>query len=287
MTPQIVTLIWRVLLPFDSSSGAPLFVLNNALFWLSLCVFALTLFKTWYARLFFLVLCGLLSPCVLILAHVWSDAMLIGVLSSACALIFLSATGRGKGWAVLALPFLVLAGLVRFNAFPALLPILCYWWYVMLAGTLKTWRPPVRCAVLLTLTVVFLAGVFSVNKALEKRFVTIPMSAWAVVAMWDLAAISLTANEMRIPSFAMPPTTTLEELRKHFREDSNTTIYAVVYDNGSPQPYTPSQLKEINRALLAAIIEHPGAYFEHRWRLTRYLFGRYNHDKSLTFHADI
>jgi hypothetical protein len=287
MTPQIVTLAWRLLLPLDPSSGAPLFILDNILFWLSLCIFALTLFRAWYARLFFLVLCGLLSPCVLILAHVWSDAMLIGALALACALIFLSATGRGKAWAVLALPFLVFAGLVRFNAFPALLPIICYWWYVMLAGTLKTWRLPARCAVLLTLTVVFLAGVFSVNKALEKRFVTIPMSPWAVVAMWDLAAISLVTGEMRIPPFTMPPTTTLKELREKFREDSNTTIYVVVYDNGSPSPYTPVQLKEINRAWQAAIVEHPKVYFEHRLRLTRYLFGRYNHEKSITFHAGI
>jgi len=287
MTPQIVTLVWRLLLPLDPSSGAPLFVLGNVFFWLSLCIFALTLFRVWYARLLFLVFCGLLSPCVLTLAHVWSDAMLTGALSLACALMLLSATGRGKGWAVLALPFLVFAGLVRFNAFPALLPIICYWWYVMLEGTLKSWRLPARCAVLLVAALVFLAGIFAVNKALEKRFVTIPMSAWAVVALWDLAAISLATNEMRVPSFALYPSTTLKELREHFREDSNTPIYAVVYDRGYPQPYTSAQLKEINRGLLAAMMEHPEAYLEHRWRLTRYLFGRYKHEKSMTFYAGI
>ncbi|MDR0247005.1 MAG: hypothetical protein LBI16_01195 [Burkholderiales bacterium] len=287
MTPQIVTLIWRLLLPLDPSSGAPLFVLDNLFFWLSLCIFALMLFRAWYARLLFLTFCGLLSPCVLILAHVWSDAMLVGVLSLACALIFLSVLGYGKIWAALALPFLILAGLVRFNAFPALLPIIYYWWYVMLAGALKTWRLPARCAVLLTVTVALLAGIFSVNKALEKRFVTIPMSAWAVVALWDLAAISIATDEMRIPSFAMPPTTTLKELREYFRGDSNTSIYAVIHDNGSPSPYTSAQLKEINRTLLTAIIESPEAYIEHRWRLTRYLFGRYNHEKSLTFYSGI
>ncbi|MDR0250325.1 MAG: hypothetical protein LBI35_03295 [Burkholderiales bacterium] len=287
MTPQIVTFIWRLMLPLDPSSGAPLFVLDNILFWLSLCIFALTLFRAWYARLLFLVFCGLLSPCVLILAHMWSDAMLVGALSLACALIFLSAMGHGKTWAILALPFLMLAGLMRFNVFPALFPIICYWWYVMLAGVLKTWRLPARCAVLLTVTVALLTGIFSVNKALEKRFVTIPMSAWAVVALWDLAAISIATGEIRVPSFAMPPTTTLKELREHFRGDSNTPIYTVIHDNGSPSPYTPAQLKEINRTLLTAIIEHPKVYLEHRWRLTRYLFGRYNHEKSLTFYAGI
>ncbi|MDR2016092.1 MAG: hypothetical protein LBP90_00555 [Burkholderiales bacterium] len=287
MTPQIVTLVWRLLLPLDSSSGAPLFILGNVLFWLSLCIFALTLFRAWYARLLFLAFCGLLSPCVLILAHVWSDATLIGALSLACALMFLSAVGHGKIWAVLALPFLVFAGLARFNAFPALFPIICYWWYVMLAGTLKSWRLSARYAVLLTVTAVFLAGIFTANKTLEKHFVTIPMSAWAVVALWDLAAVSLAAGEMRIPSFAMPSTTTLKELREHFRKDANTTIYAVVYDNGNPSPYTAEQLKEINRALLTTIGKHPKAYFEHRWRLTRYLFGRYGHEKSLAFYAGI
>ncbi|MDR0770723.1 MAG: hypothetical protein LBE75_05945 [Burkholderiales bacterium] len=287
MTPQIVTLVWRLLLPLDPSSGAPLFVLNHIFFWLSLCIFAVTLFRTWYAQILFLIFCGLLSPCVLILAHVWGDAMLIGVLSLACALMFLSAMGHGKWWAVLALPFLLLVGLVRFNALPALLPIICYWGYLTLAGSLKNRRLSARYVVLLVVAAAFLAGIFTVNRALEKRFVTISMSAWAVVALWDLAAVSLATGEMLIPSFARPSTTTLKDLQKHFREDANTTIYAVVYDNGNPQPYTSAQLKRINKALLAAIIAHPKAYFEHRWRLTRYLFGRYGHEKSLVSYAGI
>jgi len=288
MTPQIVTLVWRLLLPLDPSSGAPLFVLDNIFFWLALCIFALALFQAWYARLLFLMLCGLLSPCVLILAHAWSDAMLVGALSLACALMFLSAMGYGKRWAVLAFPFLAFAGLVRFNALPALLPLFCYWWYVMLAGTsLKPRRWFVCGVVLLATTAVSLAGIFTANKMLEKRFVTIPMSVWAVVALWDLAAVSLATGEMQIPSFAMSPTTTHKELREHFREDRNVPVYAVIYDNGNPVPYTSTQLKEINKAWLTAIIKHPGAYFEHRWRLTRYLFGRYDRKDSLAFSAGI
>ncbi|MCL2871542.1 MAG: hypothetical protein FWF41_00930 [Betaproteobacteria bacterium] len=288
MTPQIVTLVWRLLLPLDPSSGAPLFVLDNVFFWSALCIFSFVLFQAWYARLLFLIFCGLLSPCVLILAHVWSDAMLVGALSLACALIFLSTIGHGKWWAILALPFLIFAGLVRFNAFSALLPLLCYWWYVMLAGTsLRPQRLLVYGVVLLVATAVSLAGIFVSNKMLEKRFVTIPMSAWTVVALWDLAAVSLATGEMQIPSFAILPTTTQKELREHFREDSNTTIYAVVYDNGNPVPYTPTQLKEINKAWLTAIIKHPEAYVEHRWRLTRYLFGRYDREESLALSAGI
>lgn len=286
MTPQIMPLIWRALLPMTPNSGGALFVLNNLCYWLALFIFAIALFHSPIARFLILLICGLLSPCLLIMAHLWTDAMLISGLSLASAFIFMSMIRQQARWLLIAIPLLIYSGLTRSNALTALLPIYTLTAYLLvkfLFSHQKIQRAPVQFFATMSITCCLLLLNFGINKILEHRFITIKMSSWAVVALWDLVAISIETNQMLLPEFTHPATTTVDALRNHFREDANTTIYRVVYDNGNPRPYTIEQRRAINHAWINAIAKHPAIYLQHRWRLTQYLFGRYRNKDSQTF----
>jgi hypothetical protein len=97
---------------------------------------------------------------------------------------------------------------------------------------------------------------------------------WSVVALWDMAAVSLAEGRMVFPADFVVPGATVDDLRPHFTDWSNTTVLM----SGKLVPtlareYSPEQIAELRRAWLRLPLDHPGPYFAHRLRLAELLFG--------------
>jgi hypothetical protein len=99
-----------------------------------------------------------------------------------------------------------------------------------------------------------------------------PTQAWTVVALWDLAALSIEADRVLVPASLTPAGLSVGELRKGFVEYANPPLF----DIGKIQvslyvPYSPAQVSDLQQAWLAAVLDDPAGYLRHRARLARYL----------------
>jgi hypothetical protein len=99
-----------------------------------------------------------------------------------------------------------------------------------------------------------------------------PTQAWTVVALWDLAALSLAADRVLIPPDLTYAPIALDELRRVYVPYANPPLF----DLGKIQlslyvPYPPPKVRELQRAWLDAVARRPLDYLEHRARLARYL----------------
>jgi hypothetical protein len=92
--------------------------------------------------------------------------------------------------------------------------------------------------------------------------------------LWDLAAVSLEERRILIPDSLLLPGLTLQELESNFVPFTNTSTFQTNKILLSLWvPYTAKQNHDLLRAWLTLPFEHPSAYWRHRWRLTRLLFG--------------
>jgi len=97
---------------------------------------------------------------------------------------------------------------------------------------------------------------------------------WPIVAMWDLAAVSIAEDRLLFPPAWVDPALTVADLRRDFVPYVNVPSFAAgqlklnyYFD------YTPAQFAQLRDAWLALPARHPRAYFGHRARLSAYLFG--------------
>lgn len=99
-----------------------------------------------------------------------------------------------------------------------------------------------------------------------------PTQAWTVVALWDLAALSLADGRVLIPPELTYAPLALDELRRGYVPYANPPLF----DLGKIQlslyvPYSPPKARALQRAWLQAVAARPLDYLEHRVRLARYL----------------
>ena len=193
----------------------------------------------------------------------WDTLSMLGVAA-------LLAERRRPGWPRLlpALGFFVLACAYRHNALALVLPLL---WYMsgrlpFLADRRTAWR--VLVSALLAAVVALLAALPSQHPSVTRRTV------WPVTALWDIAAVSIARDEMRIPEAWQARPLTLDELRQAFTPWSNTSIFAtgkleisLYFDPGA------QQMADLRRAWLQLWTQAPLEMLAHRARLTAMLFG--------------
>jgi hypothetical protein len=99
-------------------------------------------------------------------------------------------------------------------------------------------------------------------------------SMWPTVALWDLAAVSVEEHRILIPPSLLMPGLTLQEIESDFVPFTNTSTFQTDKILLSLRtPYTAKQDRDLLRAWLTLPFQHPAAYWRHRWRLTRFLFG--------------
>ena len=116
-----------------------------------------------------------------------------------------------------------------------------------------------------------------------------------MVAVWDLAAISVAADDNVIPDYAMRHADmTVEEIRALFSPTSNVPLCRL--EGGVRKVYcvevlplrkgdglAKEKVGELITAWLSDIINHPIAYLSHRTNLMLHLFDIYRDDRKVGF----
>lgn len=276
ITSPTMIALWRGLDAVYAGPGL-LFALHLAMFWSGLALVAHALRS---GRLATLILMGAaaFAPVVWVLrAHVWTDVGLMAALTLAVGALANAQHDGHRAWLALALPALFYATALRHNALPALLPLVvwCGW---LMTRDLRAMSavPRLRAGIAASgvLLILFVATA-AIDARVQRQ---VPM--WPSLAQWDLAAISVSSGQLLLPAWMVGPGMSVAELGGAFRGWSNTPMLQHT-QHGMRNPLSPmsaDELAELRSAWFAAIRAHPRAWFAHRWRLTRALFGTHARD---------
>lgn len=260
----VMSIMWSVLDKAWPHSGN-LHTVHVVFAYAAFLLLSLALFRRWPARVVFLVALGTWPSLTASIAHIWKDTPMLAFFVMATAL-FLIERRQPARWALhLAAVMLAAACLYRHNALPAVLPLL--YWYVHRLGVAGQVRKLALTAGLAGVVLV-LSNLPNLHRGVSERQV------WPVVAVWDLAAVSIETGVMRIPPRWHAADLTLAELEEAFQPWSNTTIF----DGGKllislyVEPDDERSM-ELLRAWLGLWVHEPMAIARHRLRLTANLLG--------------
>ena len=275
IVPPVFVLVWRVCDALLAGPGL-VFALHLVLFWCGLALLVRALrFGALAAVAGMLIVAW--APVVLLLrGHVWTDVGLFSALTFAAGALATAQAGSQRRWLLFALPALVYAGALRHNALPAVLPFAL--WLGWLVGRARTGTAArLRCALGAAAPIVLsVLLMLSAGASVQTR---VPL--WPMLAQWDLAAISIAADEMLLPDFMIGPGLDVPELAEAFRPWSTSPMLQNTR-HGMHDPlgenYSATQLTRLRQTWLAAIAAHPRAWLAHRWHLTRALFGNHGLD---------
>lgn len=269
-----MTWLWRAGNALAPGPGA-MFVLQLALFWCGLVSIAQQLSASTLWRSVFMLTAGMAPVCFVLLSHVWTDVMLMAVLTCALGLVLRSREGD-RFWLWAALALLLLAFTLRHNAAVAVFPLLIYVEHRRNAGT-----DPVAGERLRTVGVAVLVTImFQFASMLLERTVDTPRTVFVATQQWDVAAISLDVGTILLPPESHGEGLTLDDLRGAVVPYSNTTLFERT-KAGMREPFLlPADPlnDKIRHAWTDAVVAHPLAYFAHRWQLTQALFGTKSRD---------
>jgi hypothetical protein len=264
-----MTWLWR-LAGYFAPGPSPLFLLQLLMFWGGLVLIGTALYKRLVARMGFMILAAGGPICLVLFSFVANDVMFMSVLSLALGILLHSTKNRKPLLLSVALMLIFLALLLRKNALPAILPLVIYVLFLIQSDS-GCRKALLRSTVLaIPIVLVMQAGGLLLDRTADRR-VTI----FAGTALWDLAAVSISANEILLPPGSHGDGLTVDDLRNAFEPYANTTIFERTHA-GMRQPFLdPSDPlnEDIWRAWVGAILAHPGDYLAHRWRLTLILFG--------------
>jgi hypothetical protein len=280
-SPVAMIALWQLV---DALWPAPaaMLVLHFAAYWTGLVLLALQFWPSLVPRIVFLLGVGFLPPTFVIMGHVWTDVSLIAAMTLAFGLTVTGALRRRPVALVLALPVIVYTGVVRYNALLAILPLATLWAW----SASDAWRrrrgagaSAVRGLAVAALAVTLVGGSFAFGRVLDQRMARERVATWTLVALWDLAAMSVRTDTMLVPEFARTPGLTLETLRRDYTPLVNVPIFSQaqhVRHGLDDERFSAEELDRLRDAWLRTIAAHPLAYAQHRWDVSSHLFGRFD-----------
>jgi hypothetical protein len=274
--PPLQTLLWSLIEPYWSGPSSQL-LLQQMMVWMGLAGIAASLHAHWGLRAVLVGLVGLWPPLLLLSAHIWKDIPMLGAFALAVWMLRLELRHPGWRYRGLALLTLLIACACRHNAITGAAPLLLWIGWRALGDfpRLAARSPIARLlwalppALLASLALQALAQVPNFAPGVKRT-----EAVWSVVALWDMAAVSIAEDRLLIPQDFRLPDTRVEHLREHFVDFSNTTVF----NSGKLMPtlvvdYSDAQIDALRRAWLALPFGHPRTYFAHRLRLAELLLG--------------
>lgn len=263
--------LWQITDAIWSGPGAP-FLIQLVLFWSGLALIANALECGDLARIGFMLAAAFAPVIFVLLAHLWTDVLLLATLAFAVGALLCWRDTRRAGWLVAFWLALTFAMTLRHNALPAAVPLVAH----CLVLHLRSRTPALgyRRAILVASVAVLCAGLYAVGGlsalSAQRRF-----AVWPATAMWDLAAISIKADRVLLPEVTRKPELTPDDLRAAYVPYANVPVFTATQRHvigpffllGDPA------VTAVDDAWVEAIFAHPAAYAAHRWRLTRALFG--------------
>ncbi|MDP2186631.1 MAG: hypothetical protein Q8J93_14380 [Xanthomonadales bacterium] len=268
--PPLQAMLWHYLDRFWPGPGG-MFTLQVMLYWAGLALLVAQLKASAALRVGLVLMLGLWPPLFGLMPHLWKDVPMAALLVLANALLLHDLRRPALVTRVSVLGCLVLICALRHNALLAVVPLAG--WLVWREAALRQWRlsTPLKLlvTVLLSAALQWLAGLPA-----RAPSVTPADSPWSVVALWDIAAVSLAENQLLFPPGFARDDVDLVLLRERFSPYSNTSLYSDdAFRHSLFVPYSDAERARLRRAWLQLPFAHPAAYFAHRARLSALLFG--------------
>jgi hypothetical protein len=269
--PLIMVLIWRCT-DFLLPGPGGYYIFQTCLYWFSLALFASALnIKPWLKILIVLSL-GFWPPLWGLSLHLWKDIGTMSFFSLATAFLAYDYNNAKRSWRLLALACIVLACAYRHNALSAGAVFLVY--LVYRETSLYTQKPFLKKKIVLFASVLLIGAVqltILLPLSLLKQKVE-PL--WPLQALWDISAVSVHENKLLFPPGWTSPKLTMAILKREFNPSVNVTIFesSLIYVN----PYYPMSEQDfaaLKEVWLRLPIDHPKAYWQHRWYVSKNLFG--------------
>ena len=280
-SPVAMTALWSLLLDL-TGNPATLLAVNFVAFYSGLALAAIAIGERTWINATVIVVAGL-SPLALVqMAHLLTDAHLAAVMTLATGLGARGMNAQRRAPLAASLALLVYAGATRYNALVAIVPFA-----VLIAPAIA---PAARRGIASIVCVVALAlASLVVSFTFDRALVRERISVWPVIALWDLAAISVDRGVLLLPSFTRGPGMTVQELvvTGAFNPTANTYLFMRSHSgmrDGFTYPYSADERRVLAVAWLDAIRDHPIAYARHRLRTFWLLVGPHDGDvRGATF----
>ena len=274
ITPVPMLGLWAILLRL-SGNPASLFCVNLAMFWVGLGLAALAMRGPVSWRMVILIVCGLNPLSLVQMSHLLSDAHLAALLILALGLVASATRWQRNGLLWIAAALILYAGTIRQNALIAVLPLGA----LLATAWLQDHPASVRRMLLAATGTCLLAG--ALGFALDRALVVERRPLWPMLALWDLAAISVATDELQLPAFTHGAGLSTQELRDTGAFDPVTATSLFAHSrsgigSGLDHPYPPEQRAELARVWLKSVLEHPRAWLAHRMRTMALLCGRHD-----------
>jgi len=262
--PPVMVRIWmlsRALLPDPGG----MLLLQCLVWWSALGLFAQALGGPAFKRVAIVLVLGLWPPLLGLLPHLWKDVWMSCGFALAVALLAMDLRSPHRGWRLSALLALTLACAFRLNALSAALPLLV--WIAWREASLGT---GMRLLCLLVSLVAVQTGSALINHVPEER----QSPGWTMVALWDVAAVSIAENRLLFPPGWTSPDLSVADLRRDFVPYVNVPSFESGQLRLNPDfVHTKQEYDQLLRAWAALPFSHTRAWWWHRVELSSYLFG--------------
>jgi hypothetical protein len=273
IVPPLFVWVWRIGNLLVDGPGA-VFALHLALFWCGLALLVRALRCAPFTAIAVMLVVALAPVSLVLRGHVWTDVGLFSALTFAAGALACAQVDRRRRWLLPAASALFYAAALRHNALPAIVPFAA--WFAWLSLRDVAAAGATRIALMSVVLLIALAGLGRWLDAGVDRHVPV----WPSLAQWDLAAVSIATDRLRLPDFMIGPGLDVAELAGAFRSWSNTPMLANAR-HGIRDPfadYSAQELATLRSAWLNAITGEPRAWLAHRARLSRALFGTHPGD---------
>lgn len=275
--PAVMVRLWqasRALLPDPEG----FFALQLGMIWGGLAFVATALPMRTRWRVAVLLAIGLWPAFVALQPQVWKDLWMVGALLWAVGALLREQNAPAWRWRGLALLMLALATAFRFNAITGVVPL--WAWLAWRIARVPTPQAGVAAGgarlrvagAALSLPLLLLLAALP-DRLGNVRHVTV----WPIMALWDLAAVSIDTGRMAIPAAFLKPGATVDDLARDF----NPTVNVPSFTTGTIRFHyeldvTAGDLAVLREAWVMLPLREPQAWARHRLRLSGYLFGLRN-----------
>lgn len=265
--PVLMALTWSAIDRVWPGPGG-LFLLHSALFWAAAGWFAREVCARPIPQVALTLALGLWPPVLGVVAHVWKDGPMTAFVLLAVAGLLAERRRPSPVLLVFAIAMLAIACAYRHNALPLVVPLA---WYV--SGRIgRQHRTLWRTAVTGTLT-----ALIATLAILPDRLPGVTQrTMWPMLAICDLAAVSIAVDDMLLPASTHDPRLTLDELRGLYQPHAHITIF----NNEGGKIPIPSmtelsdvQKRDLVNAWTKMVLHRPVEYVKHRWQTSILLFG--------------
>ncbi len=269
--PPIMVLIWEVTEKMIAGPGA-YFIFQTLLYWCALALFIAALPVHAVSRMLVLLTLGFWPPLWGLSLHLWKD---IGTLSFFCLAAACLAHDYNKphrAWRISALLCVLLACAYRHNALSAGVIFILYgvhrevsiYKVRQAAGKIRVLAGSAVIVCVVQMLLMLPGPIFKLKSE--------PL--WPLQAQWDIAAVSVHENRLLFPPGWTSPKLSMALLKRDFNPSVNVPIFhsSLIYVN----PYYPmseQDFKRLRTTWLRLPIDYPQAYWQHRWYVTKNLFG--------------